>query len=299
MEGSVVCITGVSGFLGQSLAAHFNARGHQVRGCTHRECPTRRYGVVDDCWQHRLGDGCSSVRFENVRAVIHCAHDFSTGASRRNTEGTALLRRAAAEAGVATQIFLSSVSARPDAVSEYGKVKYAIEQEFLAAGLVVVRPGLVVGPGGLFASNLATLLKAPLVPLPDGGRGPCPVVDLRNFVAALEVLEQRRAAGAFNLFIDPSPTLRQFLVALMQTVHRHRPLVAFPAGWAAFCAAGIRACRLPVPLAIERLETMRLNSRSCPHRSDITTLLDAVSSLTDMLAWAWDEIARGASNRAR
>src|SRR6266511_4375276 len=67
-------------------------------------------------------------------------------------------------------------SARPDAISAYGRTKFLAEQELLSLDglrIIILRPGLVVGPGGhgLFGRLVSSVMKLPLVPLPDGGRG--------------------------------------------------------------------------------------------------------------------------------
>lgn len=288
----VVCITGVTGFLGRSLAVHFHSQGSEVRGCTHRGSHSGPPdGVLQSSWRQRLGDPCPAAAFEGCNLVIHCAHDFTAGGRERNVTGTGLLRRAASQAGVREQLFISSVSARPDAVSDYGKTKYAIEQEFLAAGLAVLRPGLVVGPGGLFARNVAALRKAPFVPLPDGGRAPCPVVDLRDLLSALDAVTRGKASGAFNLFVEPSPSLREFVAALLAAIGQRKAMLPFPSRWAPSCGRLLRGVGLQVPAAIERLETMRLNALSDVHRSDLKRLIDATASLDQMLSWACEEVS--------
>ena len=153
-------ITGIHGFLGSAMAEHFRRRGHTVTGSARNSSE----GVV----ALRIGEPFDPAVFRGSDVVIHAAHDFTAGAKEKNIRGTRAWFEAAAGA---RQVFFSSYSARPDAASEYGATKYAIEKMFLDAGQAVVRPGLVIGDGGLFAKQRAALRKTPIVPLIAGGSG--------------------------------------------------------------------------------------------------------------------------------
>ncbi len=73
-------------------------------------------------------------------------------------------------AGVPLQIFLSTLSAEPDALSDYGRAKYELEQRFTAAQQIVFRLGVVVGDGGMYARIRSSATRLPVTPLLDGGR---------------------------------------------------------------------------------------------------------------------------------
>src|SRR6185437_10369822 len=123
-----IFITGVSGYLGSSLAQYLTAQGHTISGSSRR----------------------TPANPDRADIVIHAAHDFTRGAMDRNLELTHAAFASAKKCGVKRQIFLSSYSARADAESEYGQTKYRLEQTFLDAGETVLRLGLVIGNGGLF-----------------------------------------------------------------------------------------------------------------------------------------------------
>ena len=98
-----------------------------------------------------------------VETVVHLAYDRKA-AIELNVEGVKRVFNAAKEAGASRQIFVSSYSARPDALSEYGRLKYLLESFFLECGQTIVRPGLVIGNGGLFGRNMEKILHTPLMP---------------------------------------------------------------------------------------------------------------------------------------
>ena len=105
-----VLITGIRGFLGSAIAHGFVREGHAVSGTSSRDtdetCPFRA-----DVSRLKLGDEPPSRLFHGVDCVIHCAHDFSSDAFKRNVEGTKQIFLAAKSGGVSAQVFISSYSA--------------------------------------------------------------------------------------------------------------------------------------------------------------------------------------------
>jgi nucleoside-diphosphate-sugar epimerase len=101
-------------------------------------------------------------------AVIHLAANTSSSPDlspeQEITAAGALL--SAAKTISAKFIFISSQAARRDAPTDYGRIKWLIEQNVLAAGGWVVRPGQVYGGKrkGLFATLQNFVEKMPLLP---------------------------------------------------------------------------------------------------------------------------------------
>src|SRR4051812_38734845 len=184
-----IFITGVSGYLGSSLARYLTDQGHTISGSS-RSSPANPDGA---------------------EVVIHAAHDF-TGS--RNIELTHAAFACAKECGVKRQFFLSSYSARPDAESEYGQTKYRLEQMFLDAGETVLRLGLVIGNGGLFAKQRNALLRSPVIPIIGGGALPTAIIAIQHFLDATAVILTSREAGNYGLFYDERPTMREFIRAI-------------------------------------------------------------------------------------
>lgn len=130
-----VLVTGVRGFIGQSLAPALVAQGHEVRS-----------GI----------DGCD--------AVVHLANIAHTAAhpedlQRVNVDGTRRQAERAVAAGVRRFVYLSSVKAA-SCDDAYGRTKLAAEHALACVrGLerVVLRPPLVYGPG--VKANFLALMK--------------------------------------------------------------------------------------------------------------------------------------------
>jgi len=250
-----VFITAIGGFLGSALAAHLRARGHAVEGSTRREM--------------ELGRPFDSTVFENQDAVIHCAHDFTPGAFERNVIGATAWMETAAALGVRRQIFVSSYSARADATSEYGRAKQELETRFLKHNYAVLRPGLVAGPGGLFARQRAALLRTPVVPMAGGGAQPVAAISLEDFLAAAATVLEENRTGAFNLFYEPMPAYREFVRRV-----RAGKLTLFlpvPTGLALALTRAAETLRVPLPVKSDQIRALEANAGSL-RVSDLATL---------------------------
>ncbi len=271
-----IFITGIRGFLGSSLERALLRAGHLVTGSASTPDPSRPELPV-----FRLGEMPDPKLFGEADVLVHGAHDFTPGAQQRNIESA---RQLCFAAGPRRQIFVSSFSARPDATGEYGIAKYRIEQFFLEQGHTIVRPGLVVGTGGLFGRQLRFLTASPVIPLLDNGRSPVPVLALADYCQALRVLLESPPPGehAFNLFNPAMPTMRELVEAVLRS-SGHRALllpVSYRLAWTALSLA--ERLRLPLPATTAGLEAGRLD-RQCIHRSNLPLLVPQPATLQDML----------------
>ena len=206
-----ILITGIGGFLGSSLATYWRTAGHTVSGTS-----------------HHFGDPPPSRALTRQDTVIHCAHDFSPGAEQRNREGTLTMFEAAKNAGATCQIYISSYSARADSPSRYGATKYAIEQEFLARGGMIVRPGLVAGPGGMFARLARDLQRRRFAPLVYPDAKTVAVIGLPDLLAACNALIEPLERREWNLFSAPLISSREFAEAVWRARGRSGRIFSVP-----------------------------------------------------------------------
>ena len=263
-----IFITAIGGFLGSQLAVGLAARGHQMRGSIRGRRPADGTRVVrlslDAPFDPNVFSGCD--------VVIHAAHDFGPDASETNVRGTIAWAEAAAHAGVTRQLFISSPSAQPHSPSEYGRVKYTLERWFLDAGHLVVRPGLVVGPGGLFARQRAALLRTPLVPLIGGGNQPTFVIAVGHFVDAVARIVEGGTPREASLFYDDRPPMRAFVAAVKRAAGQRAIIVPIPGAVAIGLTRLSQALRLPIPVTPEQIRTLLHTPPESP-RSDLPRIL--------------------------
>ncbi len=261
-----VLLTGSSGFIGQALVRALQAKSAKVG-----ELGRRRVGAGPFvAWS--LGDPVAADFLGGFDAIVHLAHDSAGEAgARRTVEGTVALASAAQAAGIGRQVFLSSYSAGPQAISAYGRTKTELETFFLKQpGAVIVRPGLVLGEGGIFGRIARVAQCWPITVLPDGGRGAVPVIDLPTLIDALAtVLSSDAAPAEVNAFFPKMSSLRE-LVLQAAAVAGHRvvivPVPSAPVLWGMQIVewVGIR-----LPVTSDSLRGFIANQRAA-HVSSLT-----------------------------
>jgi nucleoside-diphosphate-sugar epimerase len=154
--GTVVAVTGATGYIGSVLCKRLLADGFGVRALS-RTTPSPEHRL-----QHVFYDLRAEVQLgavEGAIAVIHLASETRRGAStdlEMELLSVQRLLRATGMSG-ARFVFVSSQTASQSAPTSYGRAKMRIEQEVLAHGGLVVRPGLVYG--GLEAGLFGTLCR--------------------------------------------------------------------------------------------------------------------------------------------
>jgi nucleoside-diphosphate-sugar epimerase len=267
-----IFITGVNGFLAGKLAGHLSRAGHQIRGCSRSPSAHSRGRV----WL--LEDPPDPSLLEGADVLIHAAHDATPGALHRNVDGTLALANAARRVGVGRQIFLSALSAADDSESEFGRAKRAIERVFLDRD-TVIRPGLVIGPGGLFDRVRGMLREYPYLPLPEGGRAELPILGLSDFCRSVEGILDRPERREFNLYSE-KPKAREFLDRLRQMLGsrvRFVPMSMWPVFRLAF-----RWSRLPGPSDVDLLQGL-MNSRSVIRELHLLYLVERPAAVDEVL----------------
>jgi len=207
----------------------------------------------------------------NHDLLIHCTYVRKATVSE-NVESARRLHQAAADAGVPWQLFLSSYSARPNATTDYGRLKYELECFFLDRGDTIVRPGIVVGEGGLFAHYVRQMRRFPVIPLLDGGEGRLPVIAITDFLCATGLAIDDRMQGAVNLF-DPQLIKMRRLAELIARASK-RPFlpVSIPGAWAEWTLVQCGRLGLSLPVDVDNIRALKQN-QSVIHESDLPKLL--------------------------
>jgi nucleoside-diphosphate-sugar epimerase len=199
-------LTGATGFIGNQLLHHFRAQGWKVVALVRREPGKRTPGVV---YQHfdLTSPRLNSDIFKEIDVFIHAAYvkaRKSLDAFSVNLQGSQQLHDAAAHAEVKQNIFISSLAARDDAVSEYGRQKFAIEKIFSGANDTVVRPGLVLGEGGLFANMRKYIIEGRRIPLIDAGTQPLQTLHVVDLISVIDKIVAERIIGLY-IVAEPEP----------------------------------------------------------------------------------------------
>ncbi len=191
-----IVITGSSGFIGGELARRFQETGQTVGGIDVQPGA----GPLNDFQLAGLGGEVSSAIFQNTDLVVHAAHDMSRESGPKNISGTKLWFQQAKQAGVRRQLFLTSYSAHASAPSEYGQTKYSLERFFIDQEELILRPGLVIGPGGSFYKLAQFLARGKLVPVLGGDAVKLALTDMESVFQVINRFESLPAGRVLNLF---------------------------------------------------------------------------------------------------
>jgi dihydroflavonol-4-reductase len=174
-NGSLILVTGASGFLGSAIAKTARAAGYRVRCLVRASSPRTNLHGDDELAIGDLSDRASvAAAMRGARYLIHTAADYRLWAPtpadifRNNVEGTRIIMEEAAREGVERIVYTSSVATlalRPDApadestplaaekaVGAYKRSKVMAERlvdDMIArSGLpaVIVNPSTPIGP---------------------------------------------------------------------------------------------------------------------------------------------------------
>lgn len=278
-----VFITGINGFIGSALARSLLQRDHEVVGSVSAmeklalaaDHSTKSYVV-------RMNEEFDREIFQGVETLVHCAYDLRKGKSATNIEGTKKLTQAAMDQGVEWQLYIGSYSAHEKATSEYGRTKFELEKFFLSLGQIVVKPGLVIGNGGIFRKMISFAAKYPLVPLIDGGKGKLTIVSIPDLTSSLVQLIENPRPGCFRLYNDEQVTFKELLIQVKRAGGFRTVLVPVP-GQLVYTGLWIAGkLRLPIQLDTGNLKGFQAN-QSVNESSDLLQFVARPMPLTEMV----------------
>ena len=213
-----IAISGATGFIGSQLCAHFVQQGYHVIGFC-RNIPAQRLQGVE-YRTFSLEKAPAENLFNHATIFIHCAYLKGEEAKNINIEGTKKLLQASRNAGVKKNILFSSMSAHADALSAYGQQKFLLEKEFNAKDDAIIRPGLVIGNGGLFLEMVKHIQSKGIIPLIEGGNQPLYTVHSSDIMKAIEIIITKNLNGTFTV-AEPEPVLyRHFYKELAKALNK-------------------------------------------------------------------------------
>ena len=255
-------MTGAGGFVGEALCRRLAASGYRVSGIFRDRAPSRDWMET-----RATGDLTQLSDFKNIvegmDAVIHLAArvhlmrdtaaDPEAAFRAANTDVTRHLAQAAADAGMARFVFLSSVKVNgeetagmpfserdtPAPQDAYGRSKRDAEdalQEIAAKttmAIMTLRVPLVYGPS--VRANFAALLRVcdTLLPLPLDGitQNRRSLLFLGNLTHAIETVLDADAdrKGTFLLSDGEDMSTAQLVGHLRRSLNRHAPRLPIPA----------------------------------------------------------------------
>ncbi len=250
-----ILVTGASGYIGSSFVKRAMCLGHHV------VCASRRDPRLTGAWvpfdlysQNKL-----SLQGD-IDLVVHMAA-VSRLAEIDETAEIASANMLVDAAGIvdARIIFISSQTARADAPTLYGRIKWQIEQLVLSNGGLVVRLGQVYGgaENGLFGMLVDLVRKSPVLPafIPSPMLQPVHIDDAVASIIQLASSDDYDSR-VYRIAQSDSVSFTVFLKTIArERLHRFRLFVPVPVVVVQFISA-VSGQRLATRLGLRRLDSL-------------------------------------------
>lgn len=245
-------ITGSSGFIGSELTKHLSAKGHQILLLQRKAPEVLPIGTTFHAFDISNPDTIPDTT--GLDALVHTAYmPFANNhSSEQNIHATLALSAACAKTN--TQfIFLSSMSAHEQALSEYGKHKFALEQKLPKANTLILKLGLVLGEKGLYSRIKQTVAKSKIIPLIGGGTQPVQILFIRDLVSLIEKCIQQKTKGVYCIATPGVYTMKELFQHIAAQSGAKPIFIPLPYFIAGSAIALIQFLRLPFPVSKENL----------------------------------------------
>lgn len=247
-------ITGARGFIGRHLVAHFAERGHEAHAYQRSQSAPPLPGVISHRFE--MPGTIEPREFDGLDVLIHGAL-VEYGPARRDADAVNLqsLDRLIeiARARSIRLVFLSSLSAHPEARSHYGRNKLALEARLDPSRDAILRLGLVLGEGGLFGSMVDLIRNSRVIPLPDGGRQPIQTLWMGDLLAVVERVVTQGVVGRYEVATPEVYTMRELYRTVMRELGVSRPLVPVPLALVGMGVATLETLRVPFSINTENV----------------------------------------------
>jgi nucleoside-diphosphate-sugar epimerase len=256
-----IAITGANGFIGSHLVKYFSDKGWHVHALV-RE-PQRQKLMHNVTYvSYNLGKMPNPDLLKDTDYLVHTAYIKQ---DRHHPEALQTNLQAAEQliamnSHLKKRIFISSMSSHGGATSVYGRQKFAIEKLFTSKQDICLRPGLVIGDGGI-VKNMAKFMKTKhVVPLVAGGRQPVQIIAVDDLVLAIERSLSLNGCRTLTVANPRIYTYRQFYESLARNINTRVLFIPLPIWLLVVVVKTAHALHLPVSFTednIRGLEKLR------------------------------------------
>ena len=236
-----ILVTGGTGFVGREVVRQLSGVGNKVT-CLVRDTGRARSILPDKVQLHRgeLSDaGSLKSALNECDAVIHLAGIIQErGRStfeQIHVRGTAVLLKAAVEAGIKRFVHMSALGSRPDAVSRYHRTKYRAEEAVRESGMdwTIFRPSVIFGPGDQFFNLLGKFIRSmPVVPVIGPGNSRIQPIGVTKVAAcfALSVGNPETYGKIYELGGSEVLTYNQVYEIIARVLGKQKKYIHVPIG---------------------------------------------------------------------
>lgn len=284
-----ILVTGATGFLGRHLCDYFRKRGYAVRGLVRRTSahPFSEPGIM--LFKGNLPDEVDPSALEGVDIVIHAAYYTARltsieEAHRVNHDGTIRVHEMSKNAGVGQFVFISSTGSHAEAESYYGKSKYELEKLMDPQKDLIIRAGLIIGPGedGTFNRMKESLRKSGVVPIFDGGHQIMQTIHVDDLCRAIDLAVEKKLTGTLVVAEPQGLEIRDFFKLVADGMSKKCTLVPLPMGLFLTALRIIEKLHIPFPLSSENLLGLK-QMKHMPSAGDLAKIGIKVRSAQESL----------------
>jgi nucleoside-diphosphate-sugar epimerase len=150
-------------------------------------------------------------------------------------------------------VFVSSMSAHADAISLYGRTKLEVEGFLDPARDLAVRPGHIVGEGGVFWRTAASIAALPFIPLFSKGEERVQTVHLDDVCEGIRRAIERDCVGTLFLAERDPVALREFYGAIARALGKQPRFLRVPGGLALYLLRAAERVGFSLPLSSDNL----------------------------------------------
>jgi nucleoside-diphosphate-sugar epimerase len=245
-----ICISGANGFIGSHLVSALKYAGADVISL----CRTPKK-ESDGAFDLTRPESFQSIPMD-TDLIIHGAYVTQgkdlKDSYRINVDGSRALFSFAKERGIKI-LFISSCSAHAEALSFYGRSKYLLEQLLDAQTDIIVRPGFVIGDGGIYKRLQMSIRKLKFVPLFWGGRQHIQTIHIHDLCQAIVSLIQNNKTGIYNLVNEKTYSIQKFYGSIFAQLNIKPRFIKCPSRTTLLFLKTMEALGVPLPITSENL----------------------------------------------
>lgn len=268
----VIGITGATGFIGSHLCDVMQNAGYTVMVLARKKPAT----TADSCYRYfdlEKHGNIDAALLNGIDVLIHAAWIYEKRmpvTKSNNLISTKKILIAAREAGVKHVIFFSSMAAHEGSLSFYGQTKLQAETYFDPAKDTVLRPGFVIGNGGLGGRLIDYAKKKKIIPLVNGGNQPLHCIGVQQIGEALLRCIAQNIKGNYLLGEPGMITYKAFFKTTAAYYHRKLRFISLSSGLLRIMIRAAAVFKVQLPVTEENLDGL-LSLRQADTENDFGT----------------------------
>jgi nucleoside-diphosphate-sugar epimerase len=257
-----IAISGATGFIGGRLCKWFVDRGAEVRALARKPIDALDWAGRVHPFHGELPDGLDERAFEDgIDAFIHCAYQTRSAdrgtAERTNMRGSERIVQLCRKHDVRRLVFLSSMSAHVAAQSYYGRSKLMVESLLDPSRDLIIRPGLVIGTGGIFWRLCELVRRFRVIPIFFGGGQLVQTIAVDDLCHGIGTALDRDLSGVLNLAEAEPVSVDELFNAIVRMLGTRVVRVQLSGHAVLFALGASERLGVRLPISSEELQGLR------------------------------------------